>query len=444
MGSMKKYSSYRIILTLVMIGFASYFIKFMFNLFLAHHLSKELYGDFMLGLRSLSVASMILLFGTGATAQRFLAYYLKLKQEKIIYDYVSWNLKLILRITLLFLLIFIGLIGVIVILHLYQVKSLDSYHLALYLLLLAPLNALSILFANYLMSNNNTYVSGFFSRAGTYLSILLIFISVYYVFNIRIDETNLWIILLISVVLLVGAECFALWLLVPSAFAKLLGYRNNTEKNEQPVWILTSRHLIASQLAFLVLSLLDLYIIEIISNNKSKVGHFAVIFIIADIMWVVSSTLYKFITPKVSYYLQENKLDKLQSAINSGLTVAFVVLVALELIIIIWGQQILAFFGPGYNVQINYLALLILSAAYFIGAFCKPAILLLINSGNEKIILYVSIIEFICLLSLGMVLTYTNGLIGLSLANLITIIISTIILVVSAKLKVGCKPLAII
>jgi O-antigen/teichoic acid export membrane protein len=81
--------------TLLALDVASFFVKFGFNIFFARHFDKGLYGDFIVGLRTFSLVSALLLLGTGTASKRFLSRYLRSKNEQSVVGYLAWNLRLV-------------------------------------------------------------------------------------------------------------------------------------------------------------------------------------------------------------------------------------------------------------------------------------------------------------------------------------------------------------
>jgi hypothetical protein len=108
-------------------------------------------------------------------------------------------------ITVIFLMIF----------HLFNLKSVDSYHLALYLLFAAPFGAVTLLFACYLQCDNNVYWYSFLTTGARSVLLTSFFLAAIYFTEMSIGTPQMWGIILLSYFILLGFEYVLLLLRMP-------------------------------------------------------------------------------------------------------------------------------------------------------------------------------------------------------------------------------------
>src|SRR3990167_8324200 len=123
------------------IGLFAYLLKVAFYAIAAHFLTKGLYADFVIGVKILWFAATVLLMGRAFAAKRFLSYYLGSEDVTNSQHYIIWCNRFLSGISTLFLGLLLLCLLLAVIFHLFDWYSLANYHLAIYMLWVAPLTA---------------------------------------------------------------------------------------------------------------------------------------------------------------------------------------------------------------------------------------------------------------------------------------------------------------
>jgi O-antigen/teichoic acid export membrane protein len=445
--NLSKADSYRkMALVLVALSLVSYLVKFGFNIFLARYLDKGLYGDFIIGLKTFTLVSALLLLGTGTASKRFLASYLKRSDEKNVVGYLAWNLHLVFIAGVIFLIFLFITTLLLMAFHLFDMQRFESYHLAMYMLFIAPLGVIALLFASYLQRNNNVYWYSFLIRGARFWLFSFLFLVATYFMELALDLPQLWGIILLAYLILILFESVLLFLRMPRG---LLGNTLNalkTKKNKiyDASWKKTSSHLIFNQVIFLLLTVIDLYIVEIFDPQEMAVDHYAAVSVISGVIWIIAIGISQFIAPMVSHSLEAGNHKELQKAIDQGNAVNGIVIAIIFSAILSYGQLLLGIFGPHYLTAASYSALAIMSLGYFIGTFSGSSVLLLSYSGHEKCLTKISAVELSTLTILCVILTIRYGIVGAAMASSISILIKTIYFVRVAKSKLKLKPLSIL
>lgn len=426
---------------LVVFSILSYLLKYLLNVFLARHLSEHAYGDFAVALRVLTIAATVMLLGTNVSARRFLARYLQIHHAAKVSHYVGWNLKIVSISAILALVVTLFMTLILFLLHAYHIKALDDYHLAVYLLWITPLVALTILLASYLLCANHYYLAVFFEKTGKYLFLLLYFFVAVIFLDMNLNNTLIITAFFIVFFVLLSLEIIYIISKTPQRL--MVGVQKfwASDLSRQKKWTAVSFRLILNKIAFILLCAIDLIIVEIFSRQEAAVGHYAAMLAIVSFIWVPSENVYEFIKPKINHYLLKRNYKKLQEMITRANQVMFLMAGLVTFIIIIFAKEILSTFGSSF-MSVAF-PLMILAIANFIGCSAKPAANLLAYSNEEKTLLNLVLLQLglvIILCSLG---TYFYGIIGIVFALLITMIINTFLLSTYVKKLLPIRALKI-
>ena len=441
MFKISKENAYHASIFLFLLGLGGFLFRLLFNVFLARHLSSELYGDFSVALSIFNIISAYMLFGTATSSLRFFSGYLKKNQAEVASKYVTWNLRIVLISSFVFL-ILLALFSIVVLgLHLFHIHDIREYHLIVYFLWLAPIGALSLLLTTYLLCDRNIYLGTFFGSAGFYFFGFLLLIPAIYFFNVRLHSEGLWLLMLCIMIVAVVVQSLILFFrmsdLIKTSVSNIFS-RTHSDKIFEKEWWRVSIKLIFNQLIFLIVTALDLILLEIIDPSKKVVGCYAAAITVAGIIWITQQSIFQFISPQISSLIEsDDGKDKLQALINKSEMINIVLNVILIGFIVIFTVPILNFFGPEYIV--SKIPLWILLGAAFIAVLSTPAPKLLAYSGNETCLLYISVYQVITMLILGSVLIYFYGAIGAALATMATWLVRTIFSIYFVRTKLNIK-----
>lgn len=411
-------------ITLLALGIAGYFIKVCFNIYLARKLPAALYGDFSVALTVLNIAATFILLGTNVSANRFLSRYLVSGDQHTLRDYLAWNLRIVLASSFVCFLIIIFILGVLYFLHISNVLRLEELHLSVHLLWISPLVAMALLMSSFLLCNQNYHLSYFFQNVTTYIFMFFFFIVGFYFFDSPYDTRYIVAMVLFAFIMTVLFEIITFRIYMPENL--LLSLKNAWQKPtiQTREWTQTSIRLISNNITYSIVSATTLVIIKIISPHKSAAAYFAAALVIANVIFVISSSIYNYLKPQIGIALAKQNYGILQKKLDTANIITYSITLMITILINVFSAGIFSFFGDqfAHSAQI---ALLILSVGYFIGVVCKPAVLLLAYSGNEKILLKTTTIELCTILILGFILTYFYAIEGAALAETISLIVKS-------------------
>lgn len=436
-----KENVYKSCLILFVIGLAACSFKFLFNAFLAQHLSPELYGDVSVALRVVTIASAYMLVGTITSTKRFFSNYLQQQQSETAGKYISWHFRVMLISSFLFLILLLAFCIVLLGLHLFHIHELSNYHFLVYLLWLAPIGALNLLAPSYLVSNRNIYIGAFFNAMSIYLVGFLLLIPAIFLLKITFTAASLWLLLLCVFILVVLMQSFFLLknmkLVLLKGINNIFNRRDTDHVNEQTWWN-ASKTFTLNQVIFLMTSALDILLLEIIHSSEKIVGYYAAAITISGITFVTQGVILQFVIPKVSSLISTASGKKtLQVLLNRAGLANIALNTILIIIIVIFSDPILKFFGPQYiSVKIP---LWILLGESFICAMSAATPKVLLYAGHAIWMVYIALIELCVMLSLGVILIYVWGAIGAALSVLISTLAGTILSLYLARKKLNLK-----
>lgn len=402
----------RLVFLLVFIG---YFSKYGLNLYLAHHLSAKLYGDFNVAVRVLNIWVLVALFGTNVGAVRFLPSYLKLHKKLTAIDYIAWNIKIIKISFIVTFAIAIITFLTMYLLHRYGIRHIGDYHLATYMFWLVPFAAISSLLCSFLLSMNHIILPTILNNIIRYLLQLVLFIAMILVTGQALTKISIVSILFVSFLILsvLTFICIKSELL----FMLYLGYKKVRKVSIiQKKWLGTSSRLIGNSIVFSIVTVLDLIIVEAITPNKSDVGHYAAVIMIIIIIGIFPGNVYQTLKPKISHLLS-TKLGhvKLQHELDKINKISFSIMTTLTILIVCFSETLLSYFGPHYVTARP--ALIIMSICTLLSGYARIASVLLVYSGYEKLVLNYAIQQFSCMIILALPATYYWGITGTALAT---------------------------
>ncbi|WP_133130616.1 lipopolysaccharide biosynthesis protein [Legionella yabuuchiae] len=380
---------------LFLLALIGYFIKYGLNVFLARNLEVHLYGNFSVAIRLLNILITIVLFGTNISSQRFLANYLRTEEKNQAEQYIAWNLKLI-GLTSLLCIVLAGLsLTIMLFLDHLGVHDFDQYHLALYMFWIAPIAAFVILASNYFLSSEQVYFSTALSGILRYLVQLIFFAIAILFLGTTLDNITITGTLFLSFLFLAIFSTLTLDKNILSMMA-LAVKKAKTVPVYQNEWFPKSVSYISSSIIYLLISAMDLIIIEVFASNESDVGHYAAALAITGILWLLPGKLYKRLKPHIVSLLQtpeglkilQQKLD----ATNVAVTSIYIILTSA---LLYFSSTLLSHFGPSYEDARS--CVIILSLVIFLTGQMSFSNVLLIYKGHERLIFRSNLMELLAL-----------------------------------------------
>jgi O-antigen/teichoic acid export membrane protein len=425
------------IILLLFLGIFSYLIRYFFNAIISQYLTPEYYGDFAITIRSVAIISLVLLLGTNISSVKYLSTYFDSNNSANINHFLKWNLKLVFKTFLASFVCFILFYSLLIVIHQINLKNFASYHYSLYALWLAPFSALYILLASYLLSYKWNNLALFFNKiAMNALLVLFLFVTVFFL-NISIQFYHILLFLFITFCVIIAVELYLVNRVLLRHNIKLTKDDIKIDPKTKREWLFDSFRLTSVQLIFNLVCFADLLIIELIHPNEHATGYYAAMLVIGNILWVVPSSVTSFMAPRITPLIEKEKYTELQDVINTTNYVNLPILIITLLVMIIFADFFLSLFGASYSqVQIP---LIILCVGYFFGAISLSNARILIFLDSKKI-LFINILELVILILVSIVLTYLWGILGMSIAVLLSAAIKAIIMYRICKKSLPINP----
>lgn len=432
----------RIVLVLLLLSIVSFAAKYSLNVFMARHLGKSIYGDFSVAIKLLEMMVTLSLFGTDIGSKRFFGKYLNLNQKADAIEYVAWNLKLISVTFFISLLIALTSSLLMIVLHYLGVRHINNYHLAVYVLWLIPFSALLSLISSYLLVADRIYMSTLLTQFFKYSLQVLLFVFV--VLFVEPVLTNFYIIsvLLITFILLLTMSLFSLNQEILELF-KFGFHKVRRTPLAKMNWLKSSARLIANNLLVVMISTLDLLIVEIFSSNEVMVGDYAAILTIVSFLWLIPTTALQALKSKLSPLLESEVGKKeLQRKINSTMVIIIFITILAGTTIIMFSKNILSHFVPDYINASS--SLIILTFGVMMACIGRIAPVILVFGGYEQLVLHWTIFELVLMVIVAIPATYFFNIIGTAFATSLVLTLKPMAFIPLVRKKFGLRVLMIV
>lgn len=321
---------------------------YLLNGYLAHHLNIYLYADYSVALRFLDFLVCVTLFGTDVSAVCYLSKYLLNHQNLTLEEYIRWNIKLvsvnILIIRIVAWLLFTG----VMILHVLGIRRIESYSILVFVVWIAPFAASFRLICSFLTGLDLFISSMVMSGVLIYLVQFLLFAGLIGFLKLSLSYANIALVLAGTYAILT-LFCYEL------LDKRILGMMKQGVRQffVTPVihlpWFSAVSKIILNSILFMLICSLDLFIVRIFSPNPKDAGCYAAILSIISLLFLIPKNLYQDLKPLLSFHLTtpEGRV-MIQKQINHTNRIVFFLLTALALLIIIFSQTLLNYFGHEY------------------------------------------------------------------------------------------------
>lgn len=407
---------YSLVFVMVLAIF-SYATNYLFNVLLAHYLRPALYGDYCIAIRFLGLLTSLALLGTNFSSRRFLSNYLHNNDNDNLQNYLKWNIKIIR--TSIFICIIVALLAYIAmhLLHVWQIKDIRTYHLAIYMLWIAPLSAIFILTSICILCAKHEYIYRLISSMTGFINIC-VFMCFVFILNKTFDSYTLVSVLFISFSILITIAFFII-IKKSSMLSKNIStaLRSKHISFIHPDWITVSTRMAANGFILTIISSIDLITIEIISPMKDTVGLYAAALTISSLIGIIPQNIFSLFSTQVArLYGTEDGNKQLENTIKRLNKQALIVALSLGGVMIACSKILLHHFGPVYLQAEPVLMILILS--YIINALYPSTAAILGYAGYEKTLVKISTVYLFATLILCIVFTYFFGIVGTAMSTL--------------------------
>ena len=294
-----------------------YFVKYGLNVFLAHHLKDDMYGNYSIAIKLLAIFVTLSLFGTNISANRFLANYLQLNKKVKAADFIAWNIKLTSVTFTISCILGFFTFGLMILLHFFGIHNIQQYHLSIYMLWVVPISAIATQLTSFALCEQRFYRSTFFSQVLQYALMLFFFMLVTLLLGWKL--TNVTIVAVIFASYLTLAVIIFIFMKIEMVLMIKAGLKNIfMPLSADNAWLKVSSRLIANTMVFKILSVSDLIIVLLLVKSGLEVGHYAAVLMIISSIWLIPQNLYREVKPKISSLIEtahgraqlQEKLDR--------------------------------------------------------------------------------------------------------------------------------------
>lgn len=416
---------------LLVIGLLSvgYILRYVINFILVRSLSPHQYGDVSIILGILTFSVPFALLGVELSSVRFLPEYLKLKQLTLFKGFYYWAFRICIYASLAIMIGGLLLIvfdrAFIAIYHDHLMKKIHPFFYSIWLISMYS-------YLIYQSSILKSFGKFLFSQGAIILYTIIFIIELMFFDRFFSHLTPIRVIICLGVAafIIIVFQQISITYFFPK---KVKNLEVNLSKSGQ--WLSTSLQMMFSSIVFSGLSVIDLVMLEFLGKTEAVVGHFAAINAIALSIFVFENAINIVISPIIAPLVQNKEMKKLQHFMNVSTLVKLGMAIPLCVIFVLFGKEILGFFGSVYVSFYHELLLLVLT--YIIAVSFGTGNIVTLNSGNHLATLRIALTQLILDIILNVILIPIYGLLGAVLAMLISSIYVSIayLLVVRAKLK---------
>jgi len=428
----------KIIFYLSFIGILGYLCKYALNAFLSHNLAPFMLGQFNIGMRVLWIISSVAILGTNSAAIRFLSYYIDHGHQENVYNFIHWNMRVIRVPFMICIILAMATFCLMSGMHIWNIKEIRSYHIAVYMLIISPLYSLVILFGSYLFCLNHGLLN-LFIQSIVYLLFALFFALFILFFNIEVSNYLFLFVLFSGYLSILTVKLIYIYHYAPFIFKAMLAPVNKQEmKSLLPNWLSMSVQQLFNGLLSSIIFSLDLLIVEFVYPGKDEAGLFVVALTIASILLVLPRNIYYLLKKNVFELISsDDGKQQLENQVRELNRISIVITLILVVGLLTVVNNLLLHYGSVYlEAKPTFLVLLL---DFSITALSWPATSILAYAGFESSLLKLSVLQLVIILVLGIVLTHLFGIIGtataMTCATLFTTFTSHITLYRTTKVR---------
>jgi len=443
MNEKPRVSAATLSLLLFALALATFSLSYGFNLIFARNLTPDDYGSLVFALRVLGLVAAFSLLGTATSSTRFLAKYLQYNRRDSIEGFLRWNTRIVIWPFLLS--VAVGVVACVTMfcLDYFDSRSIDSYHLSVYMLWIAPLFAVSLLLGAYLLCANRPVVSMLLSQLlplGLQVAMFSVLLFVLYA-----DPTKLLIVGVLAASALAVAilELACLRAGTSIQLKSLWPFRKRKALPKEPEWFRASLWLIFGQSFFLFTTLVDVTLLELAPGREKELGYYGAVLTIVGVLYLVPQATLKPLAGKISSLLETPETRReLQGELSRATGTNALLAAVLVGGIVGFSKDLLASFGPGYTVAQP--TLFIVVAAAFLTVLGRVPIAVITRSDMEKRFLVVAASDLAVLIVAGAFLVGPFGMLGVAVALLSSSVVRIAVAVFSVRKRYGLKPLGLL
>ncbi|MCI5053099.1 MAG: oligosaccharide flippase family protein [Simkaniaceae bacterium] len=408
----------------LLIMIAAYVGIYLFNLLLAWLLAPYEYGNIAVLLQVLVLLSPFILCGTELAMLKYLPKYHADSEHGKIKGFIRWNLRYFLIASLIVLVIGGTISTLAATTSFLGSKEISAYHPLIFSFWLLPLFAYMILQSCLLQAMRHYLIAAISKGAGLYFTALVIVYAAAMIYG----HSGVY-----DVIFILGISCFLIAILQVIALYFFLPHEIKLSDVVYEVsrWRVSSMQMMLSSVILSGLQAVDIIMLNILIGSHNAVGHFAAILVMVSVIPVFGRAANLIINPQVSTGVLEENREGFQHTINLANVLKLIPILILYLVLIIWGRDLLGWFGKSY-IQ-HYHLMISLGGAYVVWSLLMGATPLLLYSGHQKMVVYISGGQLIAAVILNFILIPLFGLWGVGISLIVTMLGSSIISALMVK-----------
>ena len=174
-------------------------------------------------------------------------------------------------------------------------------------------------------------------------------------------------------------------------------------------------------------------------NGPENVGIYAAASRLGDVIVFSLVSANIVVTPMISSLYNAKKYNELQSMIGLVARGIFAFTLPLVVIMVVFGHELLSYFGKGFEVGYNVLIILIIGQ--LASVIAGPAGPLLLMTGSHKSVVKSTAISATINLILNLLLIPLLGMIGAALASSLSLILLNLMMLIKVKNSIGINPI---
>lgn len=421
---------------LLFLGFVfSYFARYGFNVFFARLLGTAAYGQYAVAIRALTVIAPLTILGTSAASKRFVTQYITQKNNKLLLGYLFWNFRLFITSAITTTILTTVAIATMIALHLFDLKSILSYHLTFYFIYCAPVLALTLLISNILIAFRHFIFASYIANICPYLFMSL-FLWLFWQADGSIHNIGIALVVFLAYI----AVLVILFSYIFSIRSQIKAHATQKEiisKRQKKAWLITAKRFSLNNIVVSIIDAADVITIELLLHNGNLVGYYAAALTITKVIWLIRYGFNTFISISVADHFAKKEMLALENILKKISIQQIVITLLLCSTLFIFSSDLLNHFGKNFILAKTPLLILIISAGFTV--ILSPATMTLIYSGHEKFALRINIVTLICFIFICPLLTYLFGLIGAAITTAIGYLVPRMVGVIYARKKLHIK-----
>ncbi|WP_299004257.1 polysaccharide biosynthesis C-terminal domain-containing protein [uncultured Shewanella sp.] len=404
-------------LTLSIIGF---FLTLCYNIALSRMLTPESYGNFKTAETFVGLAQMTVLLGGNFATFSIFPKLLKQNRDFMVWEYLRFYMLIGVIVSLC-----VG--GVLTVIEYEDTKRLTDYHPILFAVFAIPFAAALRLLRDTAIIKKRLIIAYIPKQLGYPLFILLA-LSIFYSLHIELTS-NVAIFIVISNYIFLTVIVFS-----------IMNVKESGPESQQKrkyvfhrYWLNYAFPMMFVFVLNMLMSQMCIYLLEIF-GSEGQIGYFAACFTIVQIFIVVQSSVAGIIQPSMST-AYENGVAQMSKLNGQGVRQLFFISFILSSIIVIFGEQLLTFFGKEYSDY--YLSLVVMVFAYFIQTVSFLQQAWLRHSGHAKQALYGALSAVIINIALLLFSIPSYGVFGVAMSVLVSFVCMLFINTILMKKYLG-------